>query len=78
MNKFLASFLVLAAVSTACASSSTYKVEGSREVAKAEVDTRSSDSRVQKVERPESLKGDSPAYKRHQNFNKHIDRHYNK
>lgn len=78
MTKFIASFIVLGAVSTACASSSNYKMEGSRQVAKAETDSRESDSKVQKVERPESLKGDSPAYKRHQEFNKKIDRHYNR
>lgn len=78
MKKFIASFIVLGAVSTACASSSTYKHEGSRQVAKAEAEPRESDGKVQKVERPESLKGDSPAYKRHKDFNKRIDRHYNR
>lgn len=75
MKKVLASLIIIGAVSTACASESKLKLDVSeaetskREVAKAG---------VQEVARPESLKGDSPAYKKHKQYNKFIDRHYNK
>jgi len=57
---------------TACASESkisgsSFKIEDSREIARAEG--------VEEVERPESLRYDSPAYKKHKEYLKYIDRH---
>lgn len=75
MKKLFASLIVIGAVSTACASESKVKL-GS--VESEESSRREVAAGVQPVDRPASLKGDSPAYKRHKEFNKHIDRHYNK
>ena len=74
MKKLLASIIVLGAVSQACATESKLKLESSSESSRREV----AKAGVQEVERPESLKSDSPAYKKHKQYNKFIDRHYNK
>ncbi len=70
--KILSVALVFVGSISACASESkvsgsTLKIdESSREVAQAG---------VEEVERPESLKYDSPAYKKHKEYLKFIDRH---
>ncbi len=70
--KMLGIALVFTGSVSACASESkisgsTLKIdESSREVAQAG---------VVEVERPESLKYDSPAYKKHKEYLKFIDRH---
>lgn len=71
MKKIIVALVFMSSV-TACASESKIsgsilKVEDSREIARAEG--------VQEVERPESLKYDSPAYKKHKEYLKYIDRH---
>lgn len=70
--KLLGAALVFMGSVTVCASESkisgsSVKIEDSREIARAEG--------VQEVERPESLKYDSPAYKKHKEYLKYIDRH---
>lgn len=65
MKKLIASLIMMASFSTACASESKVKIEQpDREVAQA----------VQ-VERPESLKYESKDYKHHKEFLKYIDTH---
>lgn len=70
MKHLLVALIALSTVSTACASESKLKLdESSREVAQ------SDEGQIVEVERPESLKGDSPTYKKHKEFLKYIDRH---
>ncbi len=71
MKKIIVALVFMGSV-TACASESkvsgsNLRIEDSREIARAED--------VQEVERPESLKYDSPAYKKHKEYLKYIDRH---
>jgi hypothetical protein len=72
MTKLLAAFLIVGSFSLAHADESKMKIEmptggETRQVAQAE-----------DVVRPESLKYDSAEYKKHKEYLKFIDRHYNK
>lgn len=70
MKTFIAALIFVGSV-TACASESKLKIDdSSREVAQAD-----REKGVQPVERPESLKSDSPAYRKHKEYLKFIDRH---
>lgn len=73
MTKLLTVLMILGSVSVACASESKMKLEGIGEVASAR-----DVSQVEEVERPESLKYDTPEYKRHKEYLKFIDRHYSR
>lgn len=69
MVKILTVLLIMGSVSVACATESSIKIDTTsmnapvRDV-----------SGVEAVERPESLKYDSPAYKKHKEYVKFIDR----
>jgi hypothetical protein len=67
MIKLIASLILMASFSTACASESKLKIDvTSREVAQAD---------VVPVERPESLKYDSQDYKKHKEYIRYLDVH---
>jgi hypothetical protein len=79
MKKLIASLLMMAAFSTACASteskmkldvaSDTTESSSNREVAQA------GDHNIVPVERPESLKYDSQDYKKHKEYIRYLDTH---
>jgi hypothetical protein len=73
MKKTLAVLFITGSLSVACASESKIKIEASStEQSAREV------SGVQEVERPASLQYDSPEYKKHKEYLKFMDRHYDK
>jgi hypothetical protein len=77
MRKLLVTFLIVGSASAACATESSLKLSDMTG-ATAKADPERGLTQVEEVVRPESLRYDSPAYKRHKEFLKFIDRHYNR
>lgn len=78
MKKLIASLLMMAAFSTACASESKMKLDVASDATEkpaVDRDVAQVENGVVPVERPESLKYDSKDYKKHKEYLRYIETH---